>query len=228
MADKKISQLTVATTPLNGTEVLPIVQGTDTVKVANNNLRPKQIQSNITTGILQITGPANASTCVMNTPNANFTVARTDAAQTFSGDQIIDGNAGLHITPAAWSGNGRALQLYNTGDRASAVAGYYGAISLFNDIYFADDNNYKYYSGNAGAMYTLSNGTHAWHTVVAGSAGNTATTTQVMGIDAAGNITANTGNIIIDTSGKGIVLKSPNGLITKTLSIDNAGLITLI
>jgi hypothetical protein len=27
MADKKISQLTAATTPLNGTEVLPIVNG---------------------------------------------------------------------------------------------------------------------------------------------------------------------------------------------------------
>jgi hypothetical protein len=34
MADKKISQLTAATTPLAGTEVLPIVQGGSTVKVS--------------------------------------------------------------------------------------------------------------------------------------------------------------------------------------------------
>jgi hypothetical protein len=34
MADKKISALTSATTPLAGTEVLPIVQSGTTVKVA--------------------------------------------------------------------------------------------------------------------------------------------------------------------------------------------------
>jgi hypothetical protein len=38
MADKKISQLTGATTPLAGTEVLPIVQGGSTVKVAVSDL----------------------------------------------------------------------------------------------------------------------------------------------------------------------------------------------
>ncbi len=34
MADKKISQLTAAATPLAGTEVLPIVQSGSTVKVS--------------------------------------------------------------------------------------------------------------------------------------------------------------------------------------------------
>jgi hypothetical protein len=38
MADKKISQLSAATTPLAGTEVLPIVQGGSTVKVSVDNL----------------------------------------------------------------------------------------------------------------------------------------------------------------------------------------------
>jgi hypothetical protein len=38
MADKKISALTAATTPLAGTEVLPIVQGGSTVKVSVANL----------------------------------------------------------------------------------------------------------------------------------------------------------------------------------------------
>lgn len=38
MADKKISQLTGATTPLAGTEVLPIVQSGSTVKVAVSDL----------------------------------------------------------------------------------------------------------------------------------------------------------------------------------------------
>ena len=89
MADKKISALTAATTPLAGTEVLPIVQSGSTVKVANNDLRPKQIQSNATSGVLQVAGPASAATRVMTTPDANFTAARTDAAQSFTGDQTI-------------------------------------------------------------------------------------------------------------------------------------------
>ena len=38
MADQKISALTAATTPLAGTEVLPIVQGGSTVKVSVANL----------------------------------------------------------------------------------------------------------------------------------------------------------------------------------------------
>lgn len=89
MADKKISALTAASTPLDGTEVLPIVQSGATVKVANNDLRPTQIQSNATSGVLQVVGPAAASTRVMTVPNANFTAARTDAAQTFTGTQTF-------------------------------------------------------------------------------------------------------------------------------------------
>jgi hypothetical protein len=89
MANTKISALTSATTPLAGTEVLPIVQSGATVKVANNDLRPKQIQSNATSGVLQITGPAAASTRVVTIPDANWTAARTDAAQSFTGTQTV-------------------------------------------------------------------------------------------------------------------------------------------
>jgi len=97
MADTKISALTAASTPLAGTEVLPIVQSGATVKVANNDLRPKQIQSNATSGVLQIAGPAASATRVMTTPDANFTAARTDAAQTFSGAQTF--NTSVTATP---------------------------------------------------------------------------------------------------------------------------------
>lgn len=92
MADLKISQLTDATTPLAGTEVLPIVQSSTTKKVSSDNLTVKNVRSNSTSGILQITGPAASSTRVMTVPNSNFTVARLDAAQTFSADQSINGS----------------------------------------------------------------------------------------------------------------------------------------
>jgi hypothetical protein len=120
MADKKISALTAASTPLDGTEVLPIVQGGATVKVANNDLRPKQIQSNATSGVLQVAGPMATTTRVMTTPDANFTAARTDAAQSFTGDQtlstgnLIQGTAakGVNFT-ANTNAPGMTSELFN-------------------------------------------------------------------------------------------------------------------
>lgn len=106
MANTKISALTSATTPLAGTEVLPIVQSSATVKVATNDLTVRNVRANATTGILQVTGPTAATTRVMTVPDANFTAARTDAAQSFTGDQtlstgnIIQGTAakGINFT----------------------------------------------------------------------------------------------------------------------------------
>jgi hypothetical protein len=90
MADKKISALTSASLPLAGTEVLPIVQSSATVKVAVDDLTVKNIRSNASTGLLQITGLAAASTRVATVPDANWTAARTDAAQTFTGNQLFN------------------------------------------------------------------------------------------------------------------------------------------
>jgi len=120
MADLKISQLTSATLPLAGTEVLPIVQSSSTKKVATDDLTVKNVRSNATTGILQIAGPGAGTTRTMTTPNANFTAARTDAAQSFTGDQtlgtgnLIQGTAakGVNFT-ANTSAAGMTSQLLN-------------------------------------------------------------------------------------------------------------------
>lgn len=127
MADTKISALTSATTPLAGTEVLPIVQSGATVKVANNDLRPKQIQSNATSGVLQITGPAAAATRVMTVPNANFTAARTDAGQSFTGSQTITGASGSDVLTLIRDNGGittgRCIVLDSVNDATSNYAG---------------------------------------------------------------------------------------------------------
>jgi hypothetical protein len=140
MANTKISALTSATTPLAGTEVLPIVQSSTTVKVATNDLTVRNFRANATTGILQVTGPAASTTRVMTVPNANFTAARTDASQTFTGDQtfssaVVGGNfqtsRGQGTVPA--SGTATILTL------SSSVAGTYFISASFgpqgNQIY---------------------------------------------------------------------------------------------
>ena len=120
MSDTKISALTSATTPLAGTEVLPIVQSSTTVKVAVNDLTVRNIRAAATTGILQVSGPTAGTTRTVTVPDANYTVARTDAAQSFTGDQtlstgnLIQGTAakGMNFTantPAA----GMTSQLLN-------------------------------------------------------------------------------------------------------------------
>jgi hypothetical protein len=63
MADKKISALTSATTPLAGTEVLPIVQGGATVKVTVDNLTAGKA---VSMSNLTYTGTLTGSTGIAN------------------------------------------------------------------------------------------------------------------------------------------------------------------
>ena len=120
MANSKISGLTGATTPLAGTETLPIVQSGATVKVPTNDLTVRNIRAAATTGILQISGPTAGTTRTATVPDANWTAARTDTAQSFTGDQtlstgnLVQGTAAKGInftanTPAA----GMTSQLLN-------------------------------------------------------------------------------------------------------------------
>lgn len=133
MADKKISALSAASLPLAGTEVLPIVQSGSTVKVSSDDLTVKNVRSNATTGLLQIAGPAAGATRVMTTPDANFTAARTDAAQSFTGNQtlstgnLVVGTAGKGID---FSANANApgmtselLTWYETGTWTATMIG---------------------------------------------------------------------------------------------------------
>jgi len=75
MADKKISALTGATTPLAGTEVLPIVQGGSTVKVAVSSLTAgRAVAVNGLTSTANIrteySAPGNVTTITNNTSSA--------------------------------------------------------------------------------------------------------------------------------------------------------------
>ena len=65
MTDKKISALPASTTPLSGTEVLPLVQSSTTVKVAVNDLTAGR---NVSTGVLSSYGSATTG-AVRNSQN---------------------------------------------------------------------------------------------------------------------------------------------------------------
>jgi len=139
MADLKISQLTGATTPLAGTEVLPIVQSSSTKKVATDDLTVKNIRSNATTGILQVAGPAAAATRTMTVPDANFTAARTDAAQSFTGDQtlstgnlVVSNGKGIDFSLTPNTGTSELLADYEEGTWVPVLTtnGFSGGVTL--------------------------------------------------------------------------------------------------
>jgi hypothetical protein len=109
MADAKISALTSATLPLAGTEVLPLVQSGVTKKVATDDLTVKNVRSNATTGLLQVAGPGTGTTRVMTAPDANFTVARTDAGQTFTGTQQFADLAAFNSLGVSILSNGQQV-----------------------------------------------------------------------------------------------------------------------
>jgi hypothetical protein len=140
MADKKISQLTSATTPLAGTETLPIVQSGSTVKVAADDLTVKNVRSNATTGILQVAGPGASTTRTMTVPNANFTAARTDAGQTLAGNQVFSGTL---ISRTATGGN--LVLDSTTGGTENTLTGLVDNGNLFGIInYVGVDHVFKY------------------------------------------------------------------------------------
>lgn len=161
MADKKISDLTAATTPLAGIEVLPIVQSSTTKKVSVNDLTVKNVRSNATTGLLQIAGPTTGTTRVMTTPDANFTVARTDGDQTFGGNQNF---VNFYLTGAT-----KKYLMYVDGSENLRVVRYTSGGSFeATPLEISVNSDVKLYSGNLdiGAsgkgIYFSANGNVTW------------------------------------------------------------------
>lgn len=122
MADTKISALPSATTPLAGSEVVPIVQSGATKKVAVDDLTVKNLRSNATTGILQMAGVTAGNTRTMTVPDANFTVARTDAANSFTGDQtlstgnlVVSNGKGIDFSATPGTGTSELFNDYEEG-----------------------------------------------------------------------------------------------------------------
>jgi len=107
MADSKISALPASTTPLAGTEVLPIVQSSTTKQVTVANLTAGRA---VATGALTVTGDATLSTGNLIPSTAakgiNFT-ANTPAAGMTS--QLLNWYEEGTWTPTDGSGAGRAF-----------------------------------------------------------------------------------------------------------------------
>ena len=219
MADSKISALTGATTPLAGTEVLPIVQGGATVKVAVSNLTAgravsaTQLTSTIATG----TAPLVVASTT-NVPNLN---ASSIGGATFAAPGAIGGGtaaAGSFTTLAAsgvtaiglaaksWGGPYSVLQV---GDGGIMVDPTIPRTRMLTNAYY-NGTNFKYATTTSAFQFLADSnaGAYYWQYAASGTAGNNITFGELMslsstGLAVTGTLSA-TGNITPTTAAKGI------------------------
>lgn len=174
MADKKISQLTAATTPLAGTEVLPIVQSGSTVKVSVDNLTAGKSVS------------ATTFTSTVGTGTAPFTVASTTVVANLNASSL---NGATFASPGAIGSTTASTGKFTTVQATDATAFktnstsgqylHFDASSGNNFIGLESANNLGLYIGGYKALGATTSGT-------------------------LNNVSVSTGNLVISTAAKGI------------------------
>ena len=133
MADKKISALTGATTPLAGTEVLPIVQSGATVKVAVSDLTAGRAVS--ATQLTSTIAIGTAPLVVTSTTNvANLNASSLNGA-TFAAPGAIGGGTASAITGTTITGTD-ATDASSTTAAAIKTA---GGLAVVKKIYVGDN-----------------------------------------------------------------------------------------
>jgi hypothetical protein len=101
------------------------------------------------------------------------------------------GILGLGVTPSAWGGVYKAIQVGSTavfGGNTSANRNYSSSNVYWNG------SNYKYITTSQATQFEQSDGAYYWLQAASGTAGNNITFTQAMTLDASGNLLVGTTN----------------------------------
>jgi hypothetical protein len=195
MADKKISALTASTTPLAGTEVLPIVQSGATVKVSiadvtagravsassitasTENFIVSTSGKGLTTGSAIPLGLGVNNTLTAMTIDTAGKIGIGNSSPSYTLDVLEGGAGGATVNP---------IRVFCAAGGASTAR-----------IMFGSAANTE--SGAIGAQTTAGDaGDLTFDTDTAGSL------TEKMRISSVGNATLTVGNLVIGTAGKGI------------------------
>lgn len=221
MSDKSISQLTGATTPLAGTEVVPVVQSGSTKKVSVDNLTAGKAVSGLSFAVTGSTAPANGAYL----PAANtlgLASNSTDAVWIDSSQRVLinltarldyGGNSSLAKLQALVKDSATntvlpalAVARKSTGTPAAGVG---VQIDLVSDNAYSGVSEY----GSIAAVGTdLGNisGDLVLKTMLNNSS------TEKLRIKS-------TGDAVLATAGKGVVMTNAAGTVTKRMRLNDAG-----
>jgi len=95
------------------------------------------------------------------------------------------GNVGIGVVPSAWGSSFLALQ---AGSGSALWFQKNTPASFLSTNTYYDGTNFKYLTTAQATYYQQANGAHLWLNAASGTAGNTATFTQAMTLDASGNL----------------------------------------
>lgn len=203
MADTKISALTAATTPLAGTEVLPIVQSGVTKQVSVADLTAGRAVSALSLSLTNALTAANGGTgqssyTIGDLLYASTTTALSKLADVATGNALISGGVG--VAPswgkiALTTHVSGILPVANGGTNASSAS-----ITAFNNI----------------TGYTASGATGTTSTNLVFSTSPSITTPTLVG-----DSTMSTGNLIQGTAAKGINFTANSAAAGKTSQLLN-------
>jgi len=98
------------------------------------------------------------------------------------------GNLGLGVTPSAWEGGYKAIQVNSQG----SVSATSSAVYLSNNFYQDAGGTNRYIATGAGGIAGWEANIFRWYQAASGSAGATQTTTNSMTLDASGNLLVGT------------------------------------
>jgi len=207
MANSKISALTSATTPLAGTETLPVVQSSTTKQVSVANLTAGRAVSaaslTLTTTPLPVaSGGTGLSSFTLNgVPYANTTTTlTTSSGLTFNGTNFVAGIFSVDGTTATIATTGIA-GVRNVFDMSATGNGGAGRGTSFRIL--APGSVSAVVVARVVGYQTTASATanNAALTIEVANSGGTLT--EYLRVNNAGNVTVNTGNVVQGTAAKG-------------------------
>jgi hypothetical protein len=154
----------------------------------------------------------NLVSSIANDGDGGFKILTNGTLTTVGSESLVvtpTGNVGIGVTPSAWGGSYKALQLQSVARSIAATGAGSGDLTVaFNAIYDSTDSRWEYAGtgDKAGRYSQTGSGNHRWFVSnTAGTAGNEITdfASAAMTLDASGNLLVGTttanGRVAVDT-----------------------------
>jgi hypothetical protein len=155
-----------------------------------NNLQGQLSLTAKVTGVLPV---ANGGTGADMSSLPNNYLIRTNSSGIFDTANVYEanGNIGLNVIPSSWGSQFKAIESGDNNNQ-SAVTFNTGAngLNFFANAFF-DGSNTKYKYNGFATRFVTADGKYEYYNTSSGTAGNNITWTEVMTIDASGNLGIN-------------------------------------